>query len=201
MNHAPPWNSTDIWLHICGFYGGSDYKESTWNVGDLGSIPELGRSPVEENDTHSSILAWRIPWIEEAGGLQSTGSQRVGHDWVTNVFPGGAVVKNLPANAGDTRDMGSIPGLGISPGVGNDNSLRGKCSCLGSPVDREAWWDKNPWNHKESDMTEWLGTHTHTHNSLLKCMRKYKNSSNISYYIFISFYHCLYTLIKTIHAK
>ena len=53
-------------------------------------------------------------------------------------FPGGAVVKNLPANAGDTRDMGSIPGLGISPGVGNDNSLRGKCSCLGSPMDREA---------------------------------------------------------------
>ena len=32
--------------------------------------------------THSSILAWRIPWTEEPGGLQSTGSQRVGHDWV-----------------------------------------------------------------------------------------------------------------------
>ena len=31
--------------------------------------------------THSSILAWRIPWTEEPGGLQSTGSQRVGHDW------------------------------------------------------------------------------------------------------------------------
>ena len=34
--------------------------------------------------THSSILAWRIPWTEEPGGLQSMGSQRVGHDWVTN---------------------------------------------------------------------------------------------------------------------
>ena len=33
--------------------------------------------------THSSTLAWRIPWTEEPGGLQSTGSQRVGHDWVT----------------------------------------------------------------------------------------------------------------------
>ena len=33
--------------------------------------------------THSSILAWRIPWTEEPGGLQSTGSQRVGHDWTT----------------------------------------------------------------------------------------------------------------------
>ena len=36
--------------------------------------------------THSSILAWRIPWTEEPGGLQSTGSQRVGHDWVTDTF-------------------------------------------------------------------------------------------------------------------
>ena len=34
--------------------------------------------------THSSILAWRIPWTEEPGGLQSMGSQRVGYDWVNN---------------------------------------------------------------------------------------------------------------------
>ena len=40
--------------------------------------------PLEEGiTTHSSILAWRIPWTEEPGGLQSMGSQRVGHDWVT----------------------------------------------------------------------------------------------------------------------
>ena len=36
--------------------------------------------------TYSSILAWRIPWTEEPGGLQSTGSQRVGHNWVTSLF-------------------------------------------------------------------------------------------------------------------
>ena len=35
--------------------------------------------------THYSILAWRMPWTEEPGGLQSMGSQRVGHDWVTNI--------------------------------------------------------------------------------------------------------------------
>ena len=35
--------------------------------------------------THSSILAWRIPWVEEPGGLQSMGSQRVGHDWATSL--------------------------------------------------------------------------------------------------------------------
>ena len=37
-------------------------------------------------DTHSTILSWRIPWTEEPGGLQSVGSQRVGHDWATNSF-------------------------------------------------------------------------------------------------------------------
>ena len=35
---------------------------------------------------HSSVLAWRIPWMEESGGLQSMGSKRVGHDWETNTF-------------------------------------------------------------------------------------------------------------------
>ena len=44
-----------------GTPGGSDSKESTYNVGDLGSIPGLGRYPEEGMATHSSILAWRIP--------------------------------------------------------------------------------------------------------------------------------------------
>ena len=42
----------------------------------------------KEMTTHSRILAWRIPWTEEPGGLQSTGSQRVGHDWVTSLHNG-----------------------------------------------------------------------------------------------------------------
>ena len=40
----------------------------------------------KEMAAHSSILAWRIPWTEEPGGLQSVGLQRVGHDWPTNIF-------------------------------------------------------------------------------------------------------------------
>ena len=50
-------------------------------------------------------------------------------------FPGGSVVKNSPANAGD---VGWIPGLGRSPGEGNGNPLQ--CSCLENPMDRGAWW-------------------------------------------------------------
>ena len=59
------------------FLGGTSGKEPTCNAGDVRdaqSIPGLGRSPGEGNATHSSILAWRIPWTEEPAGLQSMGS-------------------------------------------------------------------------------------------------------------------------------
>ena len=103
-----------------GFPGDSDGKEYAYNVGDLGSIPGLERSPREGKGyplqyswaslvaqlvknppamwetwvqslgwkdplekgtaTHSSNLAWEIPWTEEPGGLQSMGSKRIGHN-------------------------------------------------------------------------------------------------------------------------
>ena len=62
------------------FPGGSDGKESACNAGDLGSIPGSGKSPGEGNGNPLPYLVWRIPWTEEPGGLQSMGSQRVGHD-------------------------------------------------------------------------------------------------------------------------
>ena len=64
----------------CGFPGGTDGKASAYNVGDLSSIPGLGRYSGEGNETHYSILAWKIPWVEEPGRLRSMGSQRVGQD-------------------------------------------------------------------------------------------------------------------------
>ena len=73
-----------------GFSGGSVVKNPPANVGDSDFIPEtwvpsLGREgwddPLEkEMATHSSILAWEIPWTQEPGGLQSMGSQRARHD-------------------------------------------------------------------------------------------------------------------------
>ena len=48
------------------------------------------------------------------------------------------VVKNLPANVGDIRDAGSVPGLGRSSGEGHDNPLQ--YPCLEKPMDRGAWW-------------------------------------------------------------
>ena len=58
-------------------------------------------------------------------------------------FPGGAVVKNLPTSTGDSRDMGSIPLSGRSPGGGNGNPLQ--YSCLKNSMDREEEprWQRN----------------------------------------------------------
>ena len=53
-------------------------------------------------------------------------------------MPGSSAVKNPPANAGDARDLSSIPELGRSPGEGNGNPLQ--YSGLGNPMDRGAWW-------------------------------------------------------------
>ena len=73
-------------------------------------------------------------------------------------FPGGSVGKNLPANAGDPRDLGSIPESGRSPGGGNSNPLW--YSCLENSMDRGAWQTIvhgviNSW-------TRWLRTHVHS---------------------------------------
>jgi len=70
-------------MYISGFPDGASGKESTCNAGDkrdVDSIPGSGRSPGGGNGNPSSILAWRIPWMEEPEGPQSMGSQRVRHD-------------------------------------------------------------------------------------------------------------------------
>ena len=75
-------------------------------------------------------------------------------DTVCKVFPGGSVVKNPPANVGNTGDTGSTPKVGRSPGGGNGNPLQD--SCLENPIHRGALW-ATVYGVAESDMTE----HTH----------------------------------------
>ena len=69
-----------------GFPDSSHGKESAFNAGNPGSIPGLGRSQEKGMAIHPSIIAWRIPWTEEPGGIQSMGSQKVWHNWGTNTF-------------------------------------------------------------------------------------------------------------------
>ena len=78
------YNTTNLYVNL-RFPGGSEVKASACNAGHLGSIPGSGRSPREGNGNHSNILAWEIPWMQEHGGLQSTGSQRVVHNWATSL--------------------------------------------------------------------------------------------------------------------
>ena len=72
-------------------------------------------------------------------------------------FPGGIVAKNPPANAGDERDVGSIPGLERSPGGGLGNPLQ--CSCLENPIDRGAWWPTVHGVTKSQTPLKQLSTH------------------------------------------
>ena len=68
------------------FPSGSDGTVSACNAGDPVLSPGQ-EDPLEKGTaTHSGILAWRIPWIEEHGGLQSMGLQRVRHDSVSNTM-------------------------------------------------------------------------------------------------------------------
>ena len=109
-------------------------------------VQSLGREdPLEEEmATHSSILAGRIPWTESLVGYGPQGhneSDMTEHagdkpgekqlPTVTLGLPGGSLVKNTPASAGDA---GSIPGSGKSPARGNGNPLQ--YSCWENPMDR-----------------------------------------------------------------
>ena len=118
--------------------GGSDNKESVCSVGDLGSIPGLGRLPGEGNGypPQYSCLENSL----DRGGWRAIVS---------------VVVKNLPANAGDEGNMGSVPGSGRSPGVGNCNPLQ--YACLENSMDRGDWWATV---HGVAKSQTWLNVHT-----------------------------------------
>ena len=110
---------------------------------------------------HSSALAWKLPWMEEPGGLQSIGSWRVGHDWATSLSlftfmhwrrKWQRTPLFLP---GESQGRGSLVGCRLwgltesdtteqlhfsllCTGEGNGNPLQ--CSCLENPRDGGAWW-------------------------------------------------------------
>ena len=82
--------------------------------------------------SHSSILAWKISWTEEPGGLQSMGSQRLGHDWETSLSP--AKMADSKESACDAGYPGLSPGSGRSPGEGHGSPCQ--YSRLLNPMDR-----------------------------------------------------------------
>ena len=133
---------------------------------------------------HSSTLAWKIPWTEEPGRLQSMGSLRVGHDWVTSLslFTFMYWRRKWQPNPvflpGESQGRGRLGWPGTSPwaavsgvtqsqtrlkrlssrssmaGAGEGNGNPLQYSCLENPMDGGTAY--HPWDCRESDMTEWL---------------------------------------------
>ena len=110
------------------FPGGSDSKESANNVGDPDSIPGSGRSlgqedPVEKGMAmHSSILAWRISWTEEPGGLQSMGLQKSFSIHACYLSSKAAICKRFSVPEERVEPMGASPLLMGSQGWGQGSS-------------------------------------------------------------------------------
>ena len=113
-----------------GFPGASVVKNLPANAGDLGLILRLGNPLEEEMVTHSSILAWEIPWTEKPGGLQSMGLQRVGYDWAGMQLGGKAA---LPPIALALRSLPVKLWLGIL-GFPIGIPVSASCTMSKSPV-------------------------------------------------------------------
>ena len=73
------WHSAFIWMNFWELHNCPE--ENKFDLGKHSKSKRLSRECVEGTATHSSILAWRIPWTEQSGGLQSMVSHRVGHNW------------------------------------------------------------------------------------------------------------------------
>ena len=124
----------------------------------------------KEMATHSIVLAWRIPGIGEPGGLPSMGSHRVGHDWsdlVAAAAAGSASVEEPSCQCRDTRHVGSIPGLGRSPGEGNGNLHQ--YSCLENPHRQRSLVGVYGVAKSQLDMTERQSTHACTWIFMFTC--------------------------------
>ena len=96
---------------------------------------------------HSSTLAWKLPWTEEPGGLQSMGSLQVGHDWATSL----SLFTFMPFLTLCGCEMASHYGFDLHfpkdwCGEGSGNPLQ--CSCLENPRDGRAWWAAVKGSHR-----------------------------------------------------
>ena len=116
-----------------------------------------------------AFYIWKNSQWEKRTVLQKTMRKKNYSSWVTSVtvymcvcvlgFPGGSMVKNLPASAGDTRDMGSVPGSGRTPGGGHCNPLQ--YPCLENPMNRWMWWAAVHWVTKSWMWLKRLSMHAH----------------------------------------
>ena len=136
-------------------------------------VQSLGwEDPLEEEmATHSSILAWDFPWTEKPGGLQSMGSQRVGHDWAINTFTfwwlsgkESACKVGNPCLTLDWEDL--------------EEEMETHSSILAweNPMDRGAWWARV---YRVAKSRKWLSDWAHRQAILIKYCQESNNPDNI----------------------
>ena len=113
------------------------FQRGSWGTTELASLPKVTDSKQQSWNLNSGnwlsdpVLIARMHQIRAAWGMNALSRQL----WASQVA---LVVKNPPANAGDGRDVSSIPGSGRSPGEGCGNPPQ--YSCLENPTDRRDWW-------------------------------------------------------------
>ena len=134
-----------------------------------------GEDPLEkEMAIHSSTIAWKIPWTEEPGRLQSIESQRVRHTWATSLH-----CRQILTNLSHQRSLWlkliriclqcgrlrSNPWSVRYPGEGNDSPLQ--YSCLEDPLDKGAWWATVQGAARvRQDLVYTVSAHTHIYISI-----------------------------------
>ena len=141
--------------------------------------------------THSSTLAWRILWTEDPGGQQSMGCR----EWNTTeqltldleAAQVALVIKNPPANAGDRRNVGCIPGLGRYPGWEHGNSLQH--SFLENPMDWGTLWAPVHRVPKSQISLKWQHTGT-------ALSADDSNLKHMDFYIFYCFHSLLLHILR-----
>ena len=110
----------------------------------------------KEMATHSSTLAWKIPWTEEPGRLQSMGSWRVGHDWVTSL---------------------------LLSCIGEENGNPLQCSCLENPKDGGAWWAAVYGVAQSWTRLKWLSSSSSSSLSKSLCWLYFNAFERLFYYL------------------
>ena len=132
---------SELHFYSGDFPGISDGKESSCSAGDMGSGWE---DALEKGmATHSSALAWRIPWTEEPGRLQSMGSQELDMtEWLTHSsstgFPGGPSGKEPTCQCRRPKRQGFYPWVGKIPWTRAWQPT--PVFLLENPMDKGAWW-------------------------------------------------------------
>ena len=161
------WTSTlsATWIPILNLHKAKNYDILAEGKGVMDS--ESGKLWILT--TASCTLAWKPPWMEEPGRLQSMGSLRVRHDWVTSLSLSFSCI-----------------------GEGNGNPLQ--CSCLENPGDGGAWWAAVYGVAQSRTRLKWLSSSSN-HSHLTSCRKKM--ASNCPYFLYSLIYIYIYIYIHT----